>query len=70
MAIILIGDPGQLPAIGGSCCWFPYPKNDEEKAGLLLWTKFFSENVMELKEVNRILGGPDAKKFFELLMAV
>ena len=68
VAVILFGDPGQLPAIGGTCLWYPNPKYDDDKAGQILW-ELCCKNVMELLEVNRIIGDPDAALYLQIMDA-
>ena len=69
VAIILMGDPGQLPPIKAKTLWFHKPKTDNDRCGATLY-KTFRHNVMELQEVKRIEGDPDAEEYLGIMMAV
>jgi len=69
LAVVLIGDPGQLPPVLGDAVWTPKPKTQDGKDGLLLY-KEFHQNVMELTEVKRVEDNADAAEFLDILLAV
>ena len=66
VAVILIGDPGQLPAVVGNVLWYPHPSNEADKAGLNIYLQS-TKNAMELEEVHRIIGDPDAALYLEIM---
>jgi ATP-dependent exoDNAse (exonuclease V) alpha subunit len=67
-AVLLVGDPGQLPAVGGTCVWenIHEMKHQDDKIGAMLYTQFSS--VIALAENRRVMEGDKSSKLFcELL---
>ena len=66
-AILLVGDPAQIPAVLGRCMWETRPGgSQEDDFGHEFYKAFFSK-VIELVEVRRVVGSVEAASFLTQL---
>jgi hypothetical protein len=66
MAVILSGDPGQIPPIQGRCLWDRSSKKGDDSSDLNCYTSMFKRCII-LTEVKRIEQDPDAATFLKIL---
>jgi hypothetical protein len=66
MAVILSGDPGQIPPVQGRCLWDRSSKKGDDFSGLNSYNSMFKRCVI-LTEVKRIEQYPDAATFLKIL---
>jgi hypothetical protein len=66
MAVILSGDPGQIPPVQGRCLWDRSSTKGDDFSGLNCYNSMFTRCII-LTEVKRIEQDPGAAMFLKIL---